>query len=384
MYLTYIKETEDKTRIDTRNAIDKLFDGDLDIIIPNINNKNIIRTQTVITDSPHLSSTHSITREMMTLTTNKLKQIISEHPHPEEEYISFRIPKRTHGFREIDAPKEELKIAQKDVANMLEFYLKTLPHDSAWAYTRGRDVVHAMKEHTNNKSRWYLKIDLHNFFGSCNKEFITKQLKKIYPFAHYDCNELLEYISHIALKNDSLPQGTPLSPILTNLIMVEFDYKINRLLYTLTKQDKLLKQKYIYTRYADDIIISAKNKFNYSELINELDKLFADTPLEINRTKTRFGSSAGRNWNLGVMCNSNNETTVGYKRKRLIKSMIHNYMKDRSSTNIPLEELYYIQGQLSWLNNVEPNYFKGIREYFKEKYHDDVIDCIRYDIKHHN
>ena len=67
-----------------------------------------------------------------------------------------------------------------------------------------------------------------------------------------------------------------------------------------------MKQKYIYTRYADDIIISARNKFDYRIILKALNKLFKDTPLSINKEKTRFGSNAGRNWNLGVMCNKDN------------------------------------------------------------------------------
>ena len=353
MYIT-VKKTISSVS-NNQNAIDALFAGNLDVVIQSIQEPTLIRTRTFETDTAYtgtVTSAHILTAQ------TAVANILSAHPNPEEEYTTFRIPKKTHGFREINAPNPELKKDLKQISTLLSGLLQMHCHDSAWAYTPGRDVVHAMKEHTANESKWYLKIDLHDFFGSCNKEFIITQLKKLYPFAAYPSDTtdtLLEDIAKLATKDDGLPQGTPLSPLLTNLIMIEFDYKINKLIYSLTKDAGLMKQKYVYTRYADDIIISARNKFEYNILLDALKDLFSDTPLTINEEKTRFGSSAGRNWNLGVMCNKDNNITIGYKKKQHLKTIINNYMKDRDEDLIwSLEDLYWLQGQLSWLHNVEP------------------------------
>ena len=386
MYIT-IKAGAQQSNQERINIIDELFAGNTDIVLPDSNSdRTIVRTKTYHYEQ--LPTTNHVHPEMMTVVNAKLKELRDKHPHPETEYETFRIPKKTHGFREINAPLPELKQDLKHISNLLTGYLGILSHDSAWAYIPGRDVVYAMKEHTANKSKWYLKIDLHNFFGSCNKEFIIKQLKKIYPFAAYPgdvTDTLLENIAMLATKDDGLPQGTPLSPLLTNLIMVEFDYKINKLIYTLTKDTGLMQQKYIYTRYADDIIISARNKFEYNILLDALKDLFSDTPLTINEEKTRFGSSSGRNWNLGVMCNKDNNITIGYKKKQHLKTIINNYMKDRDTNLIwDLEDLYWLQGQLSWLHNVEPEYYTGFKRYLNNKYGKDVPTCILQDIRQHN
>ena len=386
MYLT-VKDIK-QTYKPITNVIDSLFAGETEIIIPNFTENKLVRTKTYKVDSVN---SEVITFEQFLLFTALVNATKADHPNPEDEYISFRIPKKTHGFREINAPKPELKSAQKEIANALQNYLHILSHDSAWAYVEGRDVVNAMKEHTNNKSRWYLKLDLHDFFGSCNKEFIISQLKKIYPFAdteHFgaECiNETLNSLTDVAILNGGLPQGTPLSPILTNLIMVDIDYRINKLLYKLTKDNKLFKQKYIYTRYADDIIISAKNKFEYAEIVKAINDLLEDTPLELNNEKTRFGSNSGRNWNLGIMCNSQFKTTVGYRRKHALKSYVHNYLSNRAEGNLTeLDDLYWLQGQLSWLQNVEPEYFNGFIEYINKKYNTNLIKDIILDIKSFN
>lgn len=381
MYIT-IKTGHQQVEQARTNAIDELFAGNTDITLPDTNSdRTIVRTRTYYHE--HIHTTNHVRPEMMAVVNERLKELRAKHPHPETEYTTFRIPKKTHGFREINAPLPELKKDLKHIANLLTGYLGILSHDSAWAYTPGRDVVYAMKEHTKNKSRWYLKLDLHDFFGSCNKEFIIRQLKELYPFAQLEThtNEILNNITDLAIKDNGLPQGTPLSPVLTNLIMVEYDYKINNILKYMAGKE-IEAQRYIYTRYADDIIISAKNKFDYNKVVEAIKDLFADTPLTINEEKTRFGSSSGRNWNLGIMCNKDNEITVGYRKKQHMKVIINNYMKDKELDILwGLEDLYWLQGQLSWLQNVEPTYFRGFRAYLGNKYGIDIVDSIIADIK---
>ena len=381
------KEEQIRIATNNMNLIDKLFAGVLDETedvepILDTPTTTLVRTKTYIMD-PDNRSYNKITREQMLFFKQTINNLWDKHKDIiENEYITFQIPKKTHGFRTINAPKDELKEDQRKAADLLTDYLSVLPHDSAWAYIRNRDVIGAMKEHVANESRWYLKIDLHDFFGSCSTEFVTKQLLKIYPFCYYNQPAIQEAVNNLVklgILNGSLPQGTPLSPVLTNLVMVEYDYKINKLLYQLTKDANLMKQKYVYTRYADDIIISARNKFDYNIILDALNELFKDTPLSINEEKTRFGSNAGRNWNLGVMCNKDNNITVGYRRKQEIKAATHNYMKDPDAWEC--KDLQWLLGQYSWIHNVEPEYYKHLIEYFNKKYNCNIIKKITIQIK---
>ena len=370
------------------NLIDELFEianiEDIDYVITD--NNPLIRTVTHKVTEQQLTTQHT-TLEKVLMFCAMVDTVCAKHPHPETEYNQFRIPKRTHGFRTINAPEPQLKEDMKKIANALENYLDIQSHDSAWAYIKGRDVVKAMTEHTANESKWFLKLDLHDFFGSCNPEFIVERLSMLYPFALYLSNEkvktALNKLAKFATLNNGLPQGTPLSPILTNLIMVPFDYEVTRLIYRLVREGVIPKQKYIYTRYADDIIISSKMKYDYTRLVREINrKLLTDTPLTINKEKTRYGSSSGRNWNLGIMFNSDNKLTIGYRRKQKLKSVIHNYIT--STEPWSLEDLRWLLGQLSWLRNVEPEYFEGLMTYFQNKTDVDVWNSIITDIKNHN
>ena len=281
----------------------------------------------------------------------------------EQQYREFHIPKRSGGFRTIDAPNDNFKYALSQVKDIFEREIKCLPHTAAYAYVKQTSVKNAMEEHQKNDSKWYLKIDLHNFFPSCSPSLIHKQLLKLYPF-HYlpgHMKNLLKKIIRICCLRNGLPQGTPMSPLLTNLLMVPYDYAINNLL------KRGLGDHFVYTRYADDMIISSKSKFDYQEIVQKLKEILQ--PFEINEEKTRFGSTAGSNWNLGLMTNKDNKITLGYRKKKLFNAMLNNFLKDFSE-NRPWnkEDTYILQGQLGYLKHIEPDYYEYIINKYNNKY----------------
>ena len=70
---------------------------------------------------------------------------------------------------------------------------------------------------------------------------------KIYPFAlgGTDTIDLLSSLADLSCLNNKLPQGTPISPWLTKLIMIEFDSEINKLLKKLADDDTIKKKRYV-------------------------------------------------------------------------------------------------------------------------------------------
>lgn len=246
-------------------------------------------------------------------------------------YSSFHIPKKTGGLRKIDAPNQELKKALTELKGILENDFKALYHTSAFAYIKGRSTVDAVKKHQKNSSKWFGKFDLSNFFGSTTMEFVLSMLENIFPFSDFlktegGRRELTKALS-LGFLDGVLPQGTPLSPILTNIMMIPIDYNISKKLKN--REDST----FVYTRYADDFIISSRYDFKFKEIeeiINETLKEF-DAPFRINGKKTRYGSSSGRNWNLGVMLNKDNEITVGHQKKKKFKAMLTSYILDRKN-----------------------------------------------------
>lgn len=297
-------------------------------------------------------------------------------------YETFHIPKKSGGLRRIDAPKPELMNALRNLKTIFEEDFHALYHTSAFAYVKNRCTVDAVKRHQKNNSKWFGKLDLHDFFGSTTLDYVIKMFSMVFPFSEIvkfpNGEAELRKALDLAFLNGGLPQGTPLSPLITNVMMIPVDYKIANAFRDFDKQ------RFIYTRYADDFIISSKVDFD----VHRVEKLVVDTlhefgaPFTINESKTRYGSSAGRNWNLGVMLNKDNEITVGHKKKRQFQSMLYNYIADkRKGISWPREDIQTMQGLHSYYRMVEPETIDAIVKHTNEKMETDVLRLIKDDLR---
>lgn len=285
-----------------------------------------------------------------------------------EHYTTFMIPKKSGGLRKIDAPDDELKEFLKNMKDYFENVLKILPSEPAHAYVQTRSTVTAVKEHQKNESKWFLKMDLKDFFPSHNLQYTMKVLETIYPLNYLlkDTNyklrltQALEY----AFLNGYLPQGTPLSPTLTNILMIPLDYEIQHMVWN-------QHFKGCYTRYADDILISSPYKFDFKKvetnIINTLTRY--GTPFRVNQEKTRFGSANGRNWNLGIMLNKDNRMTIGHKANQNFRSMLNHIMLDyKNGIVLSNEDKMIIQGQISYYKMVDPEYTNTVIKRYEQKH----------------
>lgn len=278
------------------------------------------------------------------------------------QYNIFSIPKMTGGFREIKAPEEELMAFMKQIKIDLE-NIGILSHDAAYAYIANRDCKKSIQCHQNNQSNWFLKMDIEKFFNNCSEQVISSQLRKVYPFslmAKSDYDNFIGVLCELACHENELPQGTPLSPLLTNWLMISIDAEISKAL------SERRDQSFIYTRYADDLLISSKQPFRYEEIVELVREILVQegTPFLIKDTKTRYGSKAGKNWNLGIMYNKDHKLTVGHKRKRRIKTMLFQFYQGHRDREYALE----LNGELAYLKNIEPEYFEQLITFMDRKY----------------
>lgn len=288
----------------------------------------------------------------------------------ESMYTTFYIPKSTGGFRRIDAPCEELKHAMSRLAAILTDTCGVLYHTSAYAYIPGRCVQDVAKKHVKAKSQWYLKTDLSGFFPSTTLEFAMKMLAMVFPLSEIIKNqegkEQLEKALSLGFLNGSLPQGSPLSPTLTNMIFLPIDFKL---------ANEFAKRKLVYTRYADDTHISAEERFPYKDIIRFMAETFNefDAPYVIKPEKTHFGSFKGQNWMLGMMLNGNFDITVGYKAKKYFKAALCSFILDTKNKKFwDLGDVQHLQGQMNWYMQVEPEYFASVVEKANSKWGVDV------------
>ena len=249
--------------------------------------------------------------------------------------------------------------------DMPRFYLVTLllffellnrigayPSNWAYAYIENRSVLDAANIHINAK--YVYKLDLEHFFDSIDKEIITAKLEDNYLFNSLLGNRFNQLIADMATLNNKLPQGSPLSPLISNLIMIGFDH------YVANHND--IKNNHIkYTRYADDLILSSE-KYISPNQINKviqqaLTKEFGDK-IKINKEKCKLLTNKQRLYILGVKLNKDNNLTFGHEKKKALKLEMYNLFKRKQAGELTKEEAQCVLGLFNFMKQIEPEYAK--------------------------
>lgn len=304
----------------------------------------------------------------------------------ESLYHHFCIPKRSGGLRPIDAPNEDLMYALRELKRILEVGFSASHHTEAYAYVKKRGTIDAMRLHQKNESKWFLHLDMKHFFNSTTLDFVMYMASMIYPFSEI-CRypygkEQLRTALELGFLHGGLPQGTPLSPMLTNLMMIPIDFTLyNQFRHFPTADGH--EQSFICTRYADDFIISSKYEFDPNAVTAYVNSVLNEfhAPFKINEEKTRYGSSSGSNWHLGVIINKENEMSFGYKNRQNYTKMLRAYCFDKQrGVAWDVHDLQHMHGIHSYYKNVNPDVTKQIEDGINKKYNVDVIQMILADI----
>ncbi len=247
-------------------------------------------------------------------------------------YTEFHIQKKSKALRTISAPKAPLKRVQKLTAELLTELVPK--HPSAHGFLPGRSITGNASAHTAQP--FVLNIDLENFFPSIPAGRIygvlTKGSLKFSP-------KLAYYITHICTRNGALPQGSPASPILSNLVCWYLD---NRL--------RGLAEQYdvIYSRYADDLTFSSERPFPEAFLV-KLDEIIKAENFSVNHKKVRLQKADVCQEVTGLVVNEKVNLRREYIRE--IRAMLHNW-----------ETLGYGEAQQKFLENYFPKKAKGKSE----------------------
>ena len=206
----------------------------------------------------------------------------------------------------------------------------------------------------------------------------------VFPFSEVikvpEGREELRKALSLAFLDGGLPQGTPISPLITNVMMIPIDYQLYK------KLRDFNGNRFVYTRYADDFTISSKYAFKFKDVEQLIIDTLADynAPFVLNTKKTRYGSRSGSNWNFGIMINKDNKMTVGYKNKKRLKAMLSSYALDKvNNANIgewDIEKVQSLQGTLNYYRMIEGSTIDGIVNHLSEKYHIDIDKAIKNDI----
>ena len=163
------------------------------------------------------------------------------HIDKELAYRTFHIPRRNGRTRRIEAPPPTLKYIQRLIHESLTRVYG--PPPAVHGFVAGKSIVTNAQSHLGR--RYVLNIDLADFFPSITRKRIYGRLVAApYLFAEKVAN-VIAALSTNAFSQ--LPQGSPSSPIIANIVTAQLDNDLAELCGSLGCW---------YTRYADDITIS--------------------------------------------------------------------------------------------------------------------------------
>jgi hypothetical protein len=212
-----------------------------------------------------------------------------------EAYESFFIPKANGTKRAITAPKPLLKRIQRAIIPIIE----PLPLPNAvHGFRKGRSIVTAARLHLNAHAM--ISIDLKHFFhtvtdarvhSALTKSLIPRLVDETDDMDSAEATAIVGLLAHLctyslkAAENSPrvLPQGAPCSPHLANLTARPLDIAVRRFLESIPGE-------YVYTRYADDLTITAPHEIDRN-VLGALLQVIHRTGFTVNRDKVSIAST---------------------------------------------------------------------------------------------
>jgi RNA-directed DNA polymerase len=252
-------------------------------------------------------------------------------------YTEIEINKKNGGTRTLSIPDDRLKLVQRRLSSLLqdcidEIYGSTELHDDAQrpdriahGFKRKRSIITNARQHKNK--RYVFNLDLKDFFPSINFGrvrgfFIQNRHFELTP-------KTATVLAQIACYKNALPQGSPCSPVISNLIGHILDIRINSL---------ARKARCVYTRYADDLTFSTNLKVFPKDIAvqlneddhnweagNKLKRIIERSGFSINKKKTRMQYTTSRQEVTGLTVNKRINTPKFYRKK--VRAMVHNIVK---------------------------------------------------------
>lgn len=269
----------------------------------------------------------------------------------QNSYCVFSIPKKSGGDRKIEAPNEKLKLYQRWIKeNILD---KFNPSNNAKGFIKNRSIYDNALPHTNKKL--VINLDLKDFFPT----IIYGNVFKLFKYFGYT-TEVSHLLTQLCTNGKNvLPQGSPVSPVISNLVCLKLDKRLSKLAET---------NQFTYTRYADDITISGDEKIRHS--LPLIYKIIKEENFIINENKTRYQYSHQRQEVTGLIVNK--KVSITKKIKRELDNAIY-YCKKYSvvehmtrincSRSFYKEHLYGIAYFIKMINKKDgEDYLKKLNE----------------------
>lgn len=260
--------------------------------------------------------------------------------------------------REFINPSERLRAYHNFLRLFLVDFLP-VHKEAVFSYRKGVSARAAVEQHA--LSRHFFVTDIESFFPSITRDIVRKTITSAMaeiPIA--DLSDHLEHVLDLLCVDNALPMGFSTSPGLSNAVLYPFDVAFHAHCRQLGA---------IYTRYADDIILSSDERAiveSGEEFLNEcIDRMFEGS-FRLHSGKSKYLHRGGKIKLLGMALLPNGTISVDTSIKNKIETMLHLYLRDRERFNTmqevgPAKTEARLAGLLNYVNTVDQLYLEKLR-----------------------
>jgi retron-type reverse transcriptase len=283
-----------------------------------------------------------------------LKTLYSISNNIKKHYKTVFVPKRDGGARKLSVPDDILKKVQRSIAENILAYEQVSEYATAYKY--GAAVHKNARVHVGSKK--LLKLDILHFFDSI---YYTTVKEKVFGEERFS-EPLRVLLTMLCYYKDVLPQGAPTSPIITNIVMRDFDEKVGKWCG---------ERNIVYTRYCDDMTFSGD--FDEKEVRHFVKNELLSLGFVLNDKKTVSVNKNERMMVTGVVVNQKINAPAEYK--RAIRQEVYYCKKFGVGEHIKRlglenkeEYLRSLLGRIAFVLQITPNNseFKDYKSFVKE------------------
>jgi RNA-directed DNA polymerase len=199
------------------------------------------------------------------------------------------IPKADGGVRQLGIPTVLDRFIQQAVMQVLQEQWDRTFSQHSYAFRPGRSAhqaVAAAQQHIGDGCRWVVDIDLESFFDRVNHDRLMASIakrvkdKRVLRLIRAFLNAGVMSDGLVSPTDEGTPQGGPLSPLLSNLVLDELDRALE-------------SRGHRFVRYADDCNIYVRSQRAGQRVMESVERfIIRKLKLKVNATK----SAVARPW----------------------------------------------------------------------------------------
>lgn len=216
---------------------------------------------------------------------SKLQNSLLAGTYVPQPVLKVEIEKPGGGKRELGIPTVIDRLIQQAIHQVLNPYFDPDFSDSSFGFRTGRSAhgaIRKAREYQRAGNRWVVDVDLHKFFDVVNHDVLMSLVKR--KINDKSLLRLLNLYLRTGImhggvsspRSEGTPQGSPLSPLLSNIMLNELDKELE-------------SRGHKFCRYADDCVVLVRSRKSAGRVMESLIRFIEKRlKLQINRSKSRI------------------------------------------------------------------------------------------------